>query len=374
MTSPDRETESTTSSSAEPGTPLLRVDDVRTRFVTPRGHVHAVDGVSFELAQGETLGIVGESGSGKSVLSRSIIGLLPDDAVTSGTVSFGDVELSALSPEQLRKLWGNEIAMVFQNPMTSLNPVMRVGRQIGEVMKRHWNLDRTSIRDRSVELLRMVGIPEPEKRLRDYPHQLSGGMRQRVCIAIAIACGPRLLLADEPTTALDVTIQRQILDVMDSLRDESNMGMILITHDLGVVADRADRVLVMYGGRVVETATTSTLFEHPRHPYTASLLSAIPRLDRPPHSRLAAIPGRPVDVVNPNHGCRFASRCRRAAPRCLMEDPPLTPSSEDAGHLFACFFPAGSPEGDESLQRNRDAGFTAAGLEMWEPTEKAVAD
>jgi peptide/nickel transport system ATP-binding protein len=363
MTESNSRTSRTALVDIEPGAPVLQVDDLRTWFPTPRGVVHAVDGVSLTLRQGETLGIVGESGSGKSVLSRTIMRLLPDTAVTSGTVRFGDLNLSAMSAGAVRSVWGDEIAMVFQNPMTSLNPVMRVGRQVSEVLKRHRDMNRRAARARAVELFRMVGIPEPERRLRNYPHEMSGGMRQRVCIAIAIACTPRLLLADEPTTALDVTIQRQILDVMDKLRADSNMSMILVTHDLGVVAGRADRVLVMYGGRVVETGDTLTLFENPRHPYTASLLSAIPRVEDPPHRPLVAIPGRPVDIVDPKPGCRFAPRCARAQAVCVTKDPPLTPVDDsDRGHTAACFFPVGSAEGDVALQRNLASGVTAAGL------------
>jgi peptide/nickel transport system ATP-binding protein len=319
--------------------PLLRVDDLVTWFPTARGTVHAVDGVSLTLRQGETLGIVGESGSGKSVLARSIMRLVPPTAHTEGTVHFGEHDLTAMPLDAVRKLWGDEMAMVFQNPMTSLNPVMRIGKQITEVLTRHRKLGKQAACDRAAELLRMVGIPEPHKRLRNYPHQMSGGMRQRVCIAIAIACAPRLLLADEPTTALDVTIQRQILDVMDNLREQADMAMILITHDLGVVAGRTGRVLVMYGGKVVEAAPTIELFDRPRHPYTASLLAAIPRIENKPHSRLVAIPGRPVDVLDPKPGCRYSSRCSRVQAVCRTNDPPLVADTSAPDHAHACFFP-----------------------------------
>jgi peptide/nickel transport system ATP-binding protein len=356
----------------EPRPPLLQVDRLTTRFPTSRGVLHAVDAVSLTLAQGEALGIVGESGSGKSVLSRSIMRLLPDSAVTSGTVRFGDLDLNAMPAAAVRSLWGDQIAMVFQNPMTSLNPVMRVGRQVREVLERHRDMDRRAAQARVVELFHMVGIPEPERRLRSYPHEMSGGMRQRVCIAIAIACAPRLLLADEPTTALDVTMQRQILDVMDRLRADSNMAMILVTHDLGVVAGRTDRVLVMYGGRVVESGNTVTLFEDPRHPYTAALLSAIPRLENPPHSHLVAIPGRPVDVLDPAPGCRFAPRCARAQRACVAEDPRLLPvAGGHHEHAVACFFPVGSPEGEDALRRNLESGVSAAGLVVDTTTAEA---
>ncbi|MCU1457930.1 MAG: peptide transporter, ATP-binding component [Actinomycetia bacterium] len=343
---------------------ILSVDDLSTWFPTPFGAVHAVDGVSLHLASGEIVGIVGESGSGKSVLARSIMKLTPESAITRGEVTFAGRALTTVSPAEGRAIWGKEIAMIFQNPMTSLNPVMKIGKQITESLKLHLRLNTADARRRAIELLALVGIPEPAARIKAYPYELSGGMRQRVCIAMAIACAPRLLLADEPTTALDVTIQRQILDLLADLCSDTHMAMILITHDLGVVARRTDRVMVMYGGRVVETAPTVKLFVRHFHPYTAALLSAIPRLHRPSHTRLAAIPGRPIDIIDPKPGCRFAPRCERAQPRCTNEDPPLTPASDDAAHLFACFYPVGTSQGDEALRANRLVGRNAAGMAM----------
>jgi peptide/nickel transport system ATP-binding protein len=351
--------------------PLLEVRDLRTWFTVAKGTLHAVDDVSFSLHQGETLGIVGESGSGKSVLARSIMRLVPTTAQTSGSVRFGDQELTALSADEARTLWGREIAMVFQNPMTALNPVMRIGRQISEPLRQHLHLDNRARRLRTIELLEMVGIPEAEQQLRAYPHELSGGMRQRVSIAMAVSCEPTLLLADEPTTALDVTIQRQILDLLRRLRNETNMAMALITHDLAIVAGRTDRVMVMYAGRVVETGATRSVFARPRHPYTDSLLAAVPRLDNPSHTRLATIPGAPVDVVDPRPMCRFAPRCPRAQPRCLEEEPLLTPVDGDPTHTFACFYPTGTPGGEDAARENVKVGRTAAGIPSGDPTEAA---
>lgn len=348
---------------------LLDVRELSTSFDTSRGIVHAVDGVSFTMARGETLGIVGESGSGKSVLARTIMRLTPPNAHVEGKVTFDGVDLRALDGREAASRWGREISMVFQDPMTSLNPVIRVGKQIGEGLRLHLGLDAAAARARTVDLLHQVGIPGPERRLRSYPHELSGGMRQRVCIAIAIACSPRLLFADEPTTALDVTIQRQILDLLTSLQARNGMAMVLITHDLGVVAGRTDRTMVMYGGRVVETGATATLFSSTRHPYTAALMSSIPRLEYRSHTRLAVIPGRPVDVVDPAPRCRFVSRCAYAQPRCTSEDPPLVAASEP-GHAYACFYPVGTPEAKAALEVNIANGQTAAGL----PAAQAVSE
>ena len=255
----------------------------------------------------------------------------------SGTVYFEGRDLGKLSAREARNIWGNDIAMVFQDPMTSLNPTLRVGRQITESVELHMGLSRKAANERAYEFLSHVGIPEAHKRARMYPYELSGGMRQRVGIAIALACSPKLLLADEPTTALDVTIERQILDLLSGLQRETGMAMILISHDLGVVAGRTDDIMVMYGGRVIEQGPTKSVFREMRHPYTAALLASIPRLDQPSHTLLSTIPGRPVDVVDPKPGCRFAPRCPNVQPRCRVEDPPIVEAAP--GHQFACFFP-----------------------------------
>jgi peptide/nickel transport system ATP-binding protein len=325
---------------------LLEVDDLKTHFRTERGLVRAVDGVTFSLERGKALGIVGESGSGKTVLSRSIMGLLPSTAVLHGSVRFAGQEVLGLDAKQMRHLWGREMSMVFQNPMVSLNPLMRIGRQIEEPLKIHLGMDRSDAQHTAVELLRSVRIPEPERRLRQFPHELSGGMRQRVMIAIALACGPTLLFADEPTTALDVTVQAQILELIGEQRRERNMSVILVTHDLGVVAGHTDEIAVMYGGRLVEKAPTKTLFANMKMPYTKSLMRSIPKLDAPSHTRLLTIPGRPPDLVNPPKGCPFAPRCAYARQRCVDERPPLIPAATPE-HVYACWYPVGSPEFQE---------------------------
>jgi peptide/nickel transport system ATP-binding protein len=344
---------------------MLEVDDVRTYFKTPRGLVRAVDGVSFTLGQGKTIGIVGESGSGKSVLSRSIMGLLPgSNVVRSGSVRFEGREVSNLSTKEMRHYWGTEMAMIFQDPMTSLNPVMRIGRQITESLQYHLDMDKKESRETALALLRSVNIPEPARRLDEYPHQLSGGMRQRVVIAVALACGPKLLFADEPTTALDVTVQAQILDLLQQQQRERHMAMVLVTHDLGVVAGRSDEICVMYAGQVVERAPTRTLFAEMRMPYTEALLKSIPKLDQPSHTRLEAIPGRPPDLVNPPVGCRFAARCPYAQEKCVAEEPPLI-EADTPGHYYKCWFPVGTPAGEEALARNVERG---------RPQAESVAD
>ncbi len=339
--------------------PLLEVEDLHTSFRTPRGLVRAVDGVSLTLGRGRTLGVVGESGSGKTVLSRSIMGLLPGSNVErSGTVRFSGHDLTAMSLPELREVWGMQIALVFQDPMTALNPVVRVGRQITEALRLRAGLDRNAAQETATALLASVGIPDPERRLRSYPHELSGGMRQRVMIAIALACGPKLLLADEPTTGLDVTVQAQILDLLAEQQRERHMGMILVTHDLGVVANRTDDIVVMYAGRVVEHAPTAELFAHTRMPYTEALLRSIPRLSEPPHTRLRAIPGRPPDLAAEIQGCRFAARCPYVQDRCRAEEPPLRAAGQ--GHVFRCWYPVGSAEGDAALAHNVKAMVPAA--------------
>jgi peptide/nickel transport system ATP-binding protein len=349
------------------GAPLLEVRDLHTRFETPRGMLRAVDGVSFSLEQGRTLGIVGESGSGKTVLARSVMNLVfSRNMEREGSVLYRGRDLHELSMRDMYHVWGIQIASVFQDPMTSLNPTLRIGDQLAESLWYHLGMRGKELHAMQVELLRSVGIPEPERRLRVYPHELSGGLRQRVTIAIALACGPHLLVADEPTTALDVTVQKQILDLLDRQRRERFMGLIIITHDLGVVAGRADEVAVMYAGQIVEKGPTRTLFHQRRHPYTDGLLRSIPRLSDEPHSTLAVIPGRPPDPVHMPAGCRFAPRCPNAQPRCLEEAPVLVAdeASVDAEHTFACFFPIGTPEGAEARAANEATGVNAAGTPL----------
>ena len=323
--------------------PVLRVHDLKTYFVTDRGSgtARAVDGVSFELYPGETLGIVGESGCGKTVMSLSILRLIPEPPghiLPGSYVEFEHRNLLTLPPRELRAVRGNRIAMVFQEPMTSLNPVLPIGHQVAEAALVHRQLSRSAARARAIELLRLVGIPDPDTRVDDYPHQLSGGMRQRVMIAMALMCHPQILIADEPTTALDVTIQAQILDLLSRLRRELNMAVLLITHDLGVVAGSADRVIVMYAGQVVETATTRQLFAAPRHPYTEGLLASIPRLDEE-RERLHSIPGSVPPATAWPAGCRFHPRCPYAWDKCRTEEPPLLDTGT-AGHSARCWLVA----------------------------------
>jgi oligopeptide/dipeptide ABC transporter ATP-binding protein len=305
--------------------PLLEVRDLRVSFFTPRGEVRAVDGVSFTIDEGETFGLVGESGCGKSVTALSLLRLLDGNGrIVGGDIVFAGRRLLALSEEEMRSLRGDQIAMVFQEPMTSLNPVFTVGYQIGEVLEVHRGMSRKQARAEAIELLRLVEIPEPERRVDAYPHQLSGGMRQRVMIAMALACRPRLFIADEPTTALDVTIQAQILDLLAHLQEQFGMAVLFVTHDLGIVAERARRVAVMYAGRIVEEAETATLFRNPLHPYTRGLLRSIPRLGMRVR-RLAAIPGSVPDPLALPSGCRFRDRCTYAVARCGEIDPQLEP-------------------------------------------------
>ena len=317
---------------------LLSVEDVAVDLPTPRGNLRAVDRVNLTVGAGRTLGVVGESGCGKTMLSRAILQLLPKKAKLTGRVMFDGQDLVSLNREKLRKLRGRSLAVVFQDPMTSLNPVLTIGTQLIETLQEHLELDLAAARKRSVELLAAVGIPAPEQRLQQYPHQLSGGMRQRVAIAIALSCEPKLLIADEPTTALDVTIQAQILDLLAREQRRRHMAMILITHDLGVVAGRTDEVAVMYAGRVVERAPTPALFKKMRMPYTEALLAAIPKIDAAPHTVLPAISGRPPDPTRPLKGCSFSPRCRYALAGCHVEKPELT-AAETPSHQFACFHP-----------------------------------
>ena len=325
---------------------LLSLEGVSVDLPTPRGNLRAVDQVDLRVAAGQTLGIVGESGCGKTMLSRAILQLLPKKAKLTGRVMFEGQDLARLAAERLRKLRGRALAVVFQDPMTSLNPVLTVGSQLIETLQEHLEFDAPAARKRSVELLAAVGIPAPEQRLRQYPHQLSGGMRQRVAIAIALSCEPKLLIADEPTTALDVTIQAQILDLLAREQRRRHMAMILITHDLGVVAGRTDEVAVMYAGRVVERAPTPVLFRNMHMPYTEALLAAIPKIDAAPHTPLPAILGRPPDPTRPPAGCAFAPRCRYAMDDCRRQKPALFAASPD--HRYACFHPVGQPVGADA--------------------------
>jgi peptide/nickel transport system ATP-binding protein len=323
--------------------PLLEVSDLRTEIRLRDGVVHAVDGVSFQVEAGQTLGIVGESGCGKTMTALSIMNLLPGGGtIAGGSIKLNGLELSTLGDEQLRSIRGNEIGMIFQDPLTSLNPTMTIGKQISEVVTLHREVSKEQALDRAAEVLDLVGIPRVKERIKEYPHQFSGGMRQRVMIAMALACEPKLLIADEPTTALDVTIQKQILELIDELRLRLGMAVILVTHDLGVIAGRTDRVAVMYAGKIAEITDTETLFERPRHPYTEALFQALPDKAADAGERLYSIPGIPPDLVNPPVGCRFAARCRYATDRCRTEEPVL--AGEVAGHEFRCFYPVGPSE------------------------------
>jgi oligopeptide/dipeptide ABC transporter ATP-binding protein len=323
--------------------PLLEVENLKVSFATPQGELRAVQGVSLSLEQGKTLGIVGESGSGKTVLSRAIMGLLPRHSATqTGSVRFQGEEILNTSDKNLRHFWGTKIAMVFQDPMTSLNPVQRIGHQITETLKLHLKLDRAEAKETALSLLIQVGIPSPVERFDNYPNQLSGGMRQRVIIAIALACAPRLLMADEPTTGLDVTVQAQILDLLSTLQRDRQMGMVLVTHDLGVVATRTDEIIVMYAGNVVERAPTHVLFSEMSMPYTEALLRSIPRIGNPSHTRLMSIEGRPPDLISPPPGCPFAPRCPYVQDKCRHEKPPLVEGAVP-GHSYACWFPISTP-------------------------------
>ena len=328
-------------------TALLSVDNLHVRFWTRRGTVHAVNGISFDIASGETLGIVGESGCGKSVTSLAILGLLARNGrVESGTAVFEGADLIRQSDRALRRIRGREIAMIFQDPMTSLNPVLTIGRQIREALETHFDMDGKGAEQRAAELLDRVGIPSADARIRDYPHQFSGGMRQRAMIAMALACRPKLLIADEPTTALDVTIQAQILDLLRELVAEENAALILITHDLGVVAGMCERVNVMYGGMFMETGSSEQLFGSPRHPYTLGLLQSVPRLDAARRARLQPIEGAPPNMLRPPSACPFQPRCRYEVDLSRQEVPPLI--EIERGHMVACFNPVPVDEWDRA--------------------------
>jgi oligopeptide/dipeptide ABC transporter ATP-binding protein len=320
---------------------------MHVEFWTRRGTVYAVNGVSFDIAPGETLGIVGESGCGKSVTSLALLGILPRAGrVTGGTAMFDGRDLLQLPDHKLRKIRGRDIAMIFQDPMTSLNPVLTIGRQIREALETHFDLDKKEANERAGELIDRVGIPSPKLRLKDYPHQFSGGMRQRAMIAMALACEPKLLIADEPTTALDVTIQAQILDLLRELVAERDTALILITHDLGVVAGMCERINVMYAGMFMETGRAEHLFERPRHPYTLGLLQSIPRLDAVRKERLHPIKGNPRDMLSPPSACPFQPRCPYEVEQSRQEVPPLL--EIEPGHMVACFNPVAADEWDKT--------------------------
>ncbi len=331
--------------------PLLVVEDLEVRFWTSRGIVHAVNGVSFDIAPGETLGIVGESGCGKSVTSLAMLGILPRAGrVTAGSARFDGNELTSMSDSELRSIRGRQIAMIFQDPMTSLNPVLTIGRQLREPLETHLGMNKKEALARAAELLDQVGIPNARARLRDYPHQFSGGMRQRAMIAMALACEPKLLIADEPTTALDVTIQAQILDLLRALVSERDSALIMITHDLGVVAGICERVEVMYAGTFVESGPAEQIFGTPRHPYTLGLLESVPRLDVRRSVALNPIPGTPRNMLSPPTSCPFAPRCRYREDRCDKELPLL--EELEPGHAAACFYPADA----DTWERSRMEG------------------
>jgi oligopeptide/dipeptide ABC transporter ATP-binding protein len=320
--------------------PLLEVEGLKVSFASRKRELRAVNGVSYSVYPGQTLAIVGESGSGKTVSCRALMGLLPQAAVVTGSARFGGTELIGLTDDDMRRHRGTNIAMVFQDPARSLNPTMRVGSQIAEAVRVHRRVSKAQAREQAVELLRLVQIPLPQRRFHEYPHQLSGGMRQRVMIAIALACRPKLLIADEATTALDVTTQAQIMQLLLELQAELGMTLMLISHDLGLAASYADEVIVMYAGRIVEQAPAPRLFAQVRMPYTQALFEAIPRLERPAHSPLPVIGGRPPDLSALPAGCSFAPRCRHAADDCRTNAPPL--AEHEPGHRYACWHPLGA--------------------------------
>ncbi len=319
------------------GEQLLNVQNLETHFKTPDGIVHAVNGVSFTLKEGETLGVVGESGCGKSVTMLSCLRLIPSPPgkIVAGEADFRGKDLLKMDTEDIRQIRGGQISMVFQDPMTSLNPVMSIGKQMAEPLMLHLNMTKEQARNRSIELLGMVGIPNAADRLKEYPHQYSGGMRQRVMIAMALSCNPQILIADEPTTALDVTIQAQIVDLVKRLRDELGMAIIWITHDLGVVANIAHRVMVMYGGYIIEEANVNELYSDPRHPYTLGLLGSLPQIHEEMHRKLFSIEGMPPILYQKPTSCPFAPRCNFVTERCWQENPMLEPVGE--GHRVACW-------------------------------------
>jgi oligopeptide/dipeptide ABC transporter ATP-binding protein len=318
---------------------LLQVKNLQTSFFTPEGEVRAIDGISFEIGEGKTIGLVGESGCGKSVTSLSIMRLIPSPPgkIVGGEIVYRDRDLLRLNNEEMRKIRGNEISMIFQEPMTSLTPVFTVGNQIGEAIHLHQGLGKKETRQKTIEMLRLVKIADPQSRVDSYPHQLSGGMRQRIMIAMALSCNPSLLIADEPTTALDVTIQAQILELMKELQQKIGMALLLITHDLGVVAEQADDVAIMYAGKIVERSNTRAIFTRPFHPYTVGLLNSLPGAGTFKKKRLDAIPGMVPSPLHLPSGCRFRDRCPKAADLCAQKEPELL--EKDPGHTVACHFP-----------------------------------
>jgi len=352
--------------------PLLEIDSLQTHIRMKQAVVRAVDGISLYVDQGETLGIVGESGCGKTMTALSIMNLLPVGGhIVGGHIRLGGRDINGLNDEAMRSIRGNEIGMIFQDPLTSLNPTMTVGKQIAEAVILHREVSKEQAYDRAVEVLELVGLPKARERIKDYPHQFSGGMRQRVMIAMALACEPKLLIADEPTTALDVTIQKQILELIDSLRRRLGMSVILVTHDLGVIAGRADRVTVMYAGKIAETTDTPTLFANPRHPYTEALFEALPDKAAETREPLYSIPGRPPDLIRPQPGCRFAPRCRYATDRCRAEEPRLT--GETLAHHFACFHPVGDTERPGQVVASTPAEAPAVALASPDNAEEVLA-
>lgn len=332
------QTTSSAKATQREGEPLLEVKNLKTQFFTQDGVVKAVDDVSFYIMPGETLGVVGESGSGKSMTGLSIMRLIPSPPgkIVNGEVIFQGKDVLKMSESQVRSIRGNDIAMIFQDPMTSLNPVLTINRQISESLILHMGMNKSQAKARAIELLNMVGIPNSEERVDQYPHQFSGGMRQRVMIAMALSCNPKLLIADEPTTALDVTIQAQILDLMKTLQSDTGAGVLMITHSMGVVAGIADRVQVMYAGHIVETGTTEEIFANPRHPYTVGLMTSIPRLDAKTKEKLQPIRGLPPDLIDLPDMCPFVPRCNYAREKCEQKNPPLM--EVNPGHYSACWF------------------------------------
>jgi len=352
---------------------LLEVQDLKTYFKVKAGRVRAVDGVSFAIKPGEKLGVVGESGCGKSVTALSIMRLLPQPPgeIVGGSVLFEDQDLIDLPESAMRKIRGGKIGMIFQDPMTCLNPTMTVGKQIGEALRIHLKLSKDEAQKRAVSLLEQVGIPAAAERINSYPHQFSGGMRQRVMIAIALACNPRLLIADEPTTALDVTVQAQILELINGVCTDFGTAVIIITHDLGVVAGMTDRVAVMYAGKVVEVASTDEIYANPRHPYTLGLLGSVPRVDEERHSQLKTIEGAPPDLLQPPPGCPFMPRCAFARAICRTM-PPLDPVAGNSAHLKACWVDVTDPKEQAYAEKRRQARLEAMQADIAKSAEAAL--